>query len=70
MCSVDARLLPKKILNLNDTVNLRLHGFNSWYNYLDSEQELKRIIDKLEKKCGSKKAIYLNNDHGMLSNGK
>ena len=70
MCSVDAPLLPKKILNLNNTIYLRLHGSKSWYNYLYSEKELKRIIDKLEKKSGNKKAIYLNNDHGMLPNGK
>jgi hypothetical protein len=35
-----------------------------------SEKELKRIIAKVEKKSATKKAINLNNDHGMLSNGK
>ena len=70
MCSVDAPLLPKKILNINNTIYLRLHGSKRWYNYLYSEKELKRIIDKIEKKSGKKKAIYLNNDHGMLPNGK
>jgi uncharacterized protein YecE (DUF72 family) len=70
MCSVDAPLLPKKILNLNNTIYLRLHGSKSWYNYVYSEKELKNIIGKLEKKSGTRKAIYLNNDHGMLPNGK
>ena len=70
MCSVDAPLLPKKILNINNTIYLRLHGSKSWYNYLYSEKELKRIIEKIEKKSGKTKAIYLNNDHGMLPNGK
>jgi uncharacterized protein YecE (DUF72 family) len=45
MCSVDAPLLPKKILNLNKTVSLRLHGSKTWYNYLYSEKELERIIE-------------------------
>ena len=27
-------------------------------------------MDKVEKKTANKKAIYLNNDHGMLPNGK
>jgi hypothetical protein len=34
------------------------------------EKELKKIIEKFQKKSGLKKAIYLNNDHGMLPNGK
>ena len=70
ICSVDAPLLPKKILNLNNIIYLRLHGSKSWYNYIYSEKELKRIISKLQKKRASKKAVYLNNDHGMLANGK
>jgi uncharacterized protein YecE (DUF72 family) len=70
MCSVDAPLLPKKILNLNNIIYLRLHGSKSWYNYKYSEKELKRIISMIEEKRAGKKAIYLNNDHGMLPNGK
>ena len=70
MCSVDAPLLPRQILNLNNIIYLRLHGTKSWYNYVYSEKELKKIIEKFQKKSGLKKAIYLNNDHGMLPNGK
>jgi len=70
MCSVDAPLLPKKILNLNNIIYFRLHGSKSWYDYTYSEKELRNIITKLKKKPGSLKAIYLNNDHGMLPNGK
>lgn len=70
MCSVDAPLLPRQILNLNNIIYLRLHGTKSWYNYVYSEKELKKIIDKFQRKSGLKKAIYLNNDHGMLPNGK
>ncbi len=70
VCSVDAPLLPKKILNLNKIIYLRLHGSKSWYNYMYSEKELKRIITRIEKKRANHKAVYLNNDHGMLPNGK
>jgi uncharacterized protein YecE (DUF72 family) len=68
--SVDAPLLPKRILNFNGIIYLRLHGSKSWYNYKYSEKELKNIIKKLRKVSESKKAIFLNNDHGMLPNGK
>ena len=70
ICSVDAPLLPKKILNLNNTIYLRLHGAKNWYNYLYSENEIEKIIEKVENKPANIKAIYLNNDHGMLPNGK
>lgn len=70
VCSVDAPLLPKKILSLNEIIYLRLHGSKSWYNYMYSEKELKGIINKLKKKHANNKAVYLNNDHGMLPNGK
>jgi uncharacterized protein YecE (DUF72 family) len=70
MCSVDAPLLPRKILNLNNIIYCRLHGAKSWYNYTYSEKELRNIIMRLQEKPGSLKAVYLNNDHGMLPNGK
>jgi len=71
VCSVDAPLLTKRILNFNGIIYLRLHGSKSWYNYKYSEKELKNIIKKkLQKVSESKKAIFLNNDHGMLPNGK
>lgn len=70
VCSVDAPLLPKRILNFNGIIYLRLHGSKSWYNYLYSEKELKNIVKRLQKISESKKSIFLNNDHGMLPNGK
>jgi uncharacterized protein YecE (DUF72 family) len=70
MCSVNAPALPTKILNLNDTIYLRLHGSKSWYNYIYSEKELKKIVQEIKKTHGIIKAVYLNNDHGMLPNGK
>lgn len=70
MCSVDAPLLPRGILNLNNIIYFRLHGAKSWYNYTYTKKELRNIIMRLKKKPGSLKAIYLNNDHGMLPNGK
>lgn len=40
MCSVDAPLLPRKILNLNNIIYCRLHGAKSWYNYtIDFSQD-------------------------------
>lgn len=69
VCSVDAPLLPKRILYFSG-IYLRLHGSKSWYNYLYSEKELKNIIKRLQKSSESKKSILLNNDHGMLPNGK
>jgi uncharacterized protein YecE (DUF72 family) len=70
MCSVSAPGLPTKILNLNGIIYLRLHGSKSWYNYVYSQVELKRLVNRLVKTYGIEKAIYLNNDHGMLPNGR
>ena len=68
-CSVDAPNLPNTIINTNDVIYLRLHGSKEWYNYVYSKRKLDSILSKMEKLKASKKAIYLNNDHGMLKNG-
>jgi len=68
-CSVDAPHLPSKLISVNQTTYVRLHGTTQWYNYLYSEKELSRFVSKLKKAASKKKAIYLNNDHGMLPNG-
>jgi uncharacterized protein YecE (DUF72 family) len=68
-CSVDAPALPNEIIAVNDTIYLRLHGTKAWYNYLYPEERLKEIISDISAINTSKKAIYLNNDHGMLPNG-
>ena len=69
VCSVDAPNLPNTIINTNDVIYLRLHGSKEWYNYVYSKRKLDSILSKMEKLKASKKAIYLNNDHGMLKNG-
>jgi uncharacterized protein YecE (DUF72 family) len=68
-CSVDAPGLPHNLISMNDAVYLRLHGFKKWYNYVYSDKELDKILSKLKKLNANKKAIYLNNNHGMLKNG-
>lgn len=69
-CSVDAPLLPSKLVTINETSYLRLHGSTQWYNHLYSEKDLDKIIKRIKKAQSKKKAIYLNNDHGMLRNGQ
>ncbi len=69
-CSVDAPDLPRDIVSINDALYMRLHGREIWYAYVYSEQELKEIIETIKKHDAQKKYIYLNNDHGMLPNGK
>jgi uncharacterized protein YecE (DUF72 family) len=68
-CSVDAPVLPNTIIRTGDAIYLRLHGTSTWYNYLYPEQKLKEIVADITSMEAQKKAIYLNNDHGMLSNG-
>lgn len=68
-CSVDAPSLPNAIIALNDAIYLRLHGTKTWYNYLYPEQKLREIVSAMTSTQAQKKAIYLNNDHGMLFNG-
>ncbi len=69
-CSVDAPGLPREIVSMNDAVYLRLHGRETWYAYIYSEQELIEMIEAVKKQDATKKYIYLNNNHGMLPNGK
>jgi uncharacterized protein YecE (DUF72 family) len=68
-CSVDAPALPNKIIASNGTVYLRLHGSKTWYAYVYPEERLKQIVSDITAVRAHKKAIYLNNDHGMLKNG-
>jgi uncharacterized protein YecE (DUF72 family) len=68
-CSVDAPGLPHDIIPSSNTIYLRLHGTKTWYNYLYPEERLKEIVSDMITTGAQKKAIYLNNDHGMLTNG-
>jgi uncharacterized protein YecE (DUF72 family) len=68
-CSVDAPSLSNEIITINDAIYLRLHGSKTWYNYLYPEERLKEIVSDMIALDAQKKAIYLNNDHGMLTNG-
>jgi uncharacterized protein YecE (DUF72 family) len=69
-CSVNAPCLPHSLMATNDATYLRLHGSKEWYNYVYSEKELDNILSKIKKLKANKKMIYLNNDHGMLENGR
>jgi uncharacterized protein YecE (DUF72 family) len=68
-CSVDAPRLPNEIITISDAIYLRLHGTKTWYNYLYPKERLKEIVSDMIAMGAQKKAIYLNNDHGMLPNG-
>jgi|SRR5437588_3279180 len=68
-CSVNAPGLPNDIITTNNTNYLRLHGSKEWYDYVYSKRDLDNILLKIKKSKAKKKAIYLNNDHGMLKNG-
>lgn len=69
-CSVDAPGLPHSLMSTNGAMYLRLHGSKEWYNYIYSEKELDNILSRFKKLKADKKMIYLNNDHGMLQNGR
>jgi uncharacterized protein YecE (DUF72 family) len=68
-CSVDAPSLPNEIIPISEAIYLRLHGTKTWYNYLYPEEKLKEIVSDMLSIGAQKKAVYLNNDHGMLDNG-
>ncbi|MCS7135925.1 MAG: DUF72 domain-containing protein [Nitrososphaerota archaeon] len=69
-CSVDSPELPRDVLVTNDVVYLRLHGRETWYAYVYDESELVEIASKVKELNALRKYVYLNNDHGMLPNGK
>ena len=68
-CSVDAPGLPRDRIVTNKTIYLRIHGYKEWYRYIYSQTELNAILTPIKKANADKKAIYLNNNHGMLENG-
>jgi uncharacterized protein YecE (DUF72 family) len=68
-CSVDAPGLPRNRIVTNNAIYLRVHGYKKWYSHIYSQAELDTMISSVEKLNANKKAIYLNNDHGMLENG-
>ena len=69
-CSVDAPGLPRDIVVCSDTVYLRIHGRTTWYSYLYSRDELDEIFGRIIRSNAKVVYIYLNNDHGMLPNGR
>jgi uncharacterized protein YecE (DUF72 family) len=68
-CSVDAPGLPLTRVFTNNAMYLRVHGYKKWYSYIYSQAELDTMISSVKKLKADRKAIYLNNDHGMLENG-
>ena len=68
-CSVDAPGLPRTINATSKSIYLRVHGYKEWYRYIYSQRELDEILTSVLNLNAEKKAIYLNNDHGMLQNG-
>ena len=68
-CSVDAPGLPRTITTTSKSVYLRIHGYKEWYSYIYSKSELDELLTSVINLNAKKKAIYLNNDHGMLQNG-
>ena len=68
-CSVDAPGLPRTINVTSKSLYLRIHGYKEWYRYIYSRMELDEILTSVVNLNAEKKAIYLNNDHGMLQNG-
>jgi len=69
-CSVDAPGLPREIIAVNDAVYVRLHGRTEWYSYIYSEKELRALLKKVASCDVERRYIYLNNDHGMIPNGR
>jgi uncharacterized protein YecE (DUF72 family) len=68
-CSVDAPGLSRDRIVTNKSIYLRIHGYREWYRYIYSQTELDTILVSIKKANADKKAIYLNNNHGMLENG-
>jgi len=69
-CSVDSPELPRDIIKTKNRIYLRLHGREEWYNYVYTNEELDLILNKIYSLNPKLCYIYLNNDTGMLVNGK
>jgi len=71
LVSVDAPKFtnfPREIYNTNGIVYLRMHGRSEWYSHYYTDEELKRIKEKIEKVKPKKVYVYFNNDTNMREN--
>jgi uncharacterized protein YecE (DUF72 family) len=68
-CSVDAPDLPHELIVTNGAIYLRMHGSPKWYSSVYPEKVLENKLHQIKELEANMKAIFLNNDHGMLSNG-
>ncbi|MGC8558597.1 MAG: DUF72 domain-containing protein [Nitrososphaeria archaeon] len=67
-CSVDAPLLPSKIINSGGTAYVRVHGRNEWYSYNYTKNELDIIVKSIINSGAHSGFVYINNDVAMLEN--
>lgn len=70
LVSVDSPEFPLDIYNTSGSVYLRMHGRTEWYNYLYSDEELKKVMEKIFNSKPEKTYIFFNNNHGMLINSR
>ncbi len=68
--SVDAPELPRKIVNLNGNVYLRMHGRTVWYAYSYSKEELEEVAVSILERKPERVFVFFNNNHAMLKNAR
>lgn len=66
--SVDAPELPRVILKARDTVYLRMHGREYWYDHYYADEELKEVVKKIVEARPKRCYVFFNNDTNMLRN--
>ncbi len=67
--SIDAPI-ASWIVNSNGYVYLRMHGREVWYGYEYSVEELRELVEEIEKLSPEKIYVFFNNDHWMLDNAR
>jgi len=70
LVSVDSPDFKERIFP-GEIVYLRMHGRGEkWYSYQYSDEELRKILNRLDSVKPDKAYVFFNNDHAMLDNAQ
>lgn len=69
LVSVDSPVIQDRIFRGN-TIYLRMHGRNRWYQYHYSDEELKNTARILRDLSSKRAFVFFNNNHAMLENAR
>ena len=68
--SVDSPDFSLDVFNTSGSVYERMHGRTEWYSHLYTDEELRKVADKILSVHPRRAYVFFNNDHAMLVNSR